>query len=194
MNRPAILVLATLLCLGNEFMQGATKPLLSPKDAASKATATPVRVPAPPPSLLNLPSLAPAAPATNYSVKLGWDASTGTNRPFAYYVHQGNKPGIYTAMHIVGAVEGLNTFTVPGLLFNTQYYFAVTAVDAATGEESDYSNEVAVPPTSIVLVSQIESTTNWLTWRAEARLTNTLYFSNQPPQKWFRDKLTIQRQ
>ena len=67
-------------------------------------------------------------------IGLAWNSSTGAS---GYKVHYGTSPGSYTSHKDVGNVT---TTTLTGLGDCSNYYFAVTAYNAAG--ESGYSNEV----------------------------------------------------
>jgi hypothetical protein len=70
-------------------------------------------------------------------VSLAWDASV-TPEVTGYKVYYGNSSGVYGTPITIG---NQTSYTVTGLTAGT-YYFAVTAFDAS-GNESDFSNEVS---------------------------------------------------
>jgi len=87
-------------------------------------------------------------PATN-SVALAWDGSTSSGVT-SYRVYYGGARGNYTNSVTVGNVT---TGTVAGLASGSTYYLTVVA-RAASGLESDHSNEISytVPGASTVRV------------------------------------------
>jgi hypothetical protein len=87
------------------------------------------------PILLFLLCICPPLMATD--VSLAWDASV-TPEVIGYKVYYGNSAGVYGASITIG---NQTSYTVTGLTSGT-YYFAVTAFDAS-GNESDFSNEVS---------------------------------------------------
>jgi hypothetical protein len=78
-----------------------------------------------------------AVPCWAESVPLAWDASTSENIA-GYKVYVGTASRSYSPPITIGNVTA---YTVTGLGTGT-HYFAVTAFDAS-GNESDYSNEVS---------------------------------------------------
>jgi len=73
-----------------------------------------------------------------YSLTLDWNPSPSPDI-VGCHLYYGTVSGEYTNTVVVGDVT---TVTVSGLLSGVTYYFAVTAVDAS-GEESDFSNEIS---------------------------------------------------
>jgi hypothetical protein len=71
------------------------------------------------------------------SIDLTWTDAQPVAEVTAYRVYRGTAPRTYDTMDPVGLV---NARSVTGLLSNTDYDFAVTAIDAAWNE-SDFSNE-----------------------------------------------------
>ena len=80
---------------------------------------------------------APQASAT--TATLSWDAVTDSNLG-GYRIYLGTAPGNYTEFESV--IKGVTSFTVEGLKRGTRYYFAVTAYDDASNNESFPANEV----------------------------------------------------
>jgi hypothetical protein len=75
------------------------------------------------------------------SAILSWDPVTATNLS-GYRVYYGTAPGAYLQPIGQGIEVGnVVTYTVTGLNPGTRYYFVATSVDAS-GNESEYSNEV----------------------------------------------------
>lgn len=72
-------------------------------------------------------------------VGLAWDHSTSPDVT-GYKVYFGTASGVYGTPV---SIAYQNTFVVTGLNEKVEYFFAVTAFDAA-GNESGYSNEVSV--------------------------------------------------
>lgn len=72
-------------------------------------------------------------------VDLKWDLGTEAELE-GYYIYYGKNLGLYTRRRAVGA---LNEYRLDGLNNGESYYFALTAYDA-DGNESDYSDEVAI--------------------------------------------------
>lgn len=132
------------------------------------------------------------------SVNLAWDASPGTNVT-GYAVYYGSASRDYTSRVDVG---NSLSFTVTGLAPNQTYYFTANAYDA-TGDESDFSNEIVVstvdtnsgppaPTNNIVIVGvPVLSSTNMNgPWQLEAMYTLT--YTNPPGTKFFtQGQLTI---
>ncbi len=79
-------------------------------------------------------------------VTLTWDPNPEQDLA-GYRVYYGSTPGAYTNFVEVGAV---NLGTVPDLMEGDVYFFAVTAYNLE-GLESDYSNEVALTVSSVLL-------------------------------------------
>jgi len=77
------------------------------------------------------------------SATVSWNAVTGGSVT-GYRIYQGTASGLYTQSILAGNVTQT---TVANLADGTQYYFAVTAYNAA-GVESPYSAEVTYTPTS----------------------------------------------
>lgn len=71
-----------------------------------------------------------------------WDASI-TPTVVGYKVYVGNASRVYNTPIVIG---NITSFVVSNLVAGT-YFFAVTAFDAS-GNESDYSNEVSTTITS----------------------------------------------
>jgi fibronectin type III domain protein len=93
--------------------------------------------------LLLLASLGVTGAQGQSSVALAWDAVTGGSVA-GYRVYQGTASGVYTQSILAGNVTQT---TLANLIDGTQYYFAVTAYNAA-GVESSYSAELAYTATS----------------------------------------------
>ena len=114
-----------------------------------------------------------ASARADTSITLGWDAVLvpGVTE---YRVYYGTQSGQYSASVDVGLQFSC---TVTGLLDNTAYYFAVTALDAM-GDESSYSPEVRYPPDVPVQLSIYPDSTS-LTWDepvTEGALGYTVYY------------------
>jgi hypothetical protein len=89
---------------------------------------------------------APGVPARE--VTLAWDANT---EPIlgGYRLYYGLAHRNYTSVIDVG---NQTTFTVHGLADDIMYCFAVTAYDTTKTIESAFSNEVAVMPTTLLVI------------------------------------------
>ena len=75
------------------------------------------------------------------SVTLAWDPVVNANI-VGYRIYYGTSTGTYTQPPRNGLDAGnVTTYTLQGLSGGRRYYFVATAFDA-TGQESDYSNEV----------------------------------------------------
>lgn len=72
-----------------------------------------------------------------YSLTLGWNPSPSPEI-VGCHLYYGTVSGEYTNTVVVGNVT---TVTVLGLSSGVTYYFAITAMDAS-GQESDFSNEI----------------------------------------------------
>lgn len=93
------------------------------------------------PISVNTMPIAPVAPVTppTAAITLAWDPSASTSAA-GYRVYWGQQSGLYNNTATVG---NLTNATITGLLLGTKYYFAATAY-TASGEESNFSNEVGV--------------------------------------------------
>lgn len=81
-------------------------------------------------------------PAATGQATLGWTA-TPDPAVVGYRVYYGSASKTYAQTKGSGVPVGTSTaYTATGLANGTQYFFAVTSVDAS-GHESDYSNEAA---------------------------------------------------
>jgi hypothetical protein len=90
-------------------------------------------------ALAALLSASGASQGVTGDLTLGWDAATDGGLTTAYDVGVGTMSQSYPRIDHVGLVT---EYTVAGLTFGTQYYFAVRAV-AADGQVSTWSGEVA---------------------------------------------------
>lgn len=88
--------------------------------------------------------LALAAPAIASTVILQWDASTDSDLK-GYKVYQQSDKATLPFAHVQTVADGALIATVSGLDPSRGYFFAVTAYNSA-GQESVYSNVVAIPP------------------------------------------------
>lgn len=79
-----------------------------------------------------------ASNALAAEVTLAWNPNTESDLA-GYRIHHGTASGNYT-VHI--DVHNVSTYTVTGLTEGQTYYFAATAYDAS-GNESEYSNQVS---------------------------------------------------
>jgi Fibronectin type III domain len=82
-----------------------------------------------------------AALPDSYRVVVAWDPSPSVDVS-GYLLYYGAASGDYTNSVVVGKVT---TNTVSGLAGGVTYFFAVTAYDAS-GQESDFSNEMRHTP------------------------------------------------
>lgn len=77
---------------------------------------------------------------TGRDITLTWDASTSPNVG-GYRIHYGPSSENYPHEVLVG---NQTRFTLSGLDSGRTYYISVTAVDANSTRESDFSNEIVV--------------------------------------------------
>ena len=129
-----------------------------------------------------------ASSAWAESVPLAWDASVSPNIA-GYKVYTGTTSRTYGTLITIGNVT---TYTVPGLPSGFTYYFAVTAFDAS-GNESDFSNEVSKtlggvpisPPVvaAILSISVPAITTQYatITWTTSTECSGTAYYGTAEP-------------
>lgn len=81
-------------------------------------------------------------PTGDNNVALAWDPANVTNLS-GYRIYYGTSPRNYIQPYGQGISVGkITAYTLMGLSSQTQYYFAVTAFDAA-GNESGFSNEAS---------------------------------------------------
>ena len=93
------------------------------------------------PFLTAMMLMAIAAPGRAKDVTLAWDPSPDENVDH-YVVYWGIESGNYTQNS--PPIKDATSYTVEGLEDGVDYYFAAKAV-GATGLESDFSNEAAIP-------------------------------------------------
>ena len=93
------------------------------------------------PFLTAMMLMAIAAPGRAGDVTLAWDPSPDENVDH-YVVYWGTESGNYTQNS--PPIKDATSYTVEGLEDGVDYYFAARAV-GATGLESDFSNEAAIP-------------------------------------------------
>ena len=113
--------------------------------AVSSTSGTPAPAPTPTPAPAPTPAPTPApapAPAPGVaSASLTWTKSANANVA-SYRVYYGLSSGNYMQSFGAGDKTTTTTFAQSGLQQGVVYYFAVTAIDASTGAESAYSEEV----------------------------------------------------
>lgn len=98
-----------------------------------------------------LPVFASAQGSTNL-VNLSWQPSPDTN-VIGYNIYYGTASRSYTNEVSLG---NISSATISGLVGGVTYYFAATSYDA-TGDESDFSNEIEYNiPTSVILLSSLK--------------------------------------
>lgn len=126
-----------------------------------------------------------ALPSRMYTNTLAWDyadLSTVTN----FQVYRGFTPGVYTASNLTGLVLSSPFIWISG----TTNWAVVTAI-GTNGLESEYSNEIRVPPiytNFVVRITTVNATNlQWATalGRAWTLLGATNYTAtNPPPSMW----------
>jgi hypothetical protein len=132
--------------------------------------------------------------AYQYSVRLAWDHSLGTN-VVGYHMYYGtNGPRQYTFHAKFGYT---NQCTIEQLTGGRTYYFAATAEDDY-GLQSDFSNEVAwitpsplASPTNLTMLSAtVQGSTNLTDW---VTITNVplIYVGTTNGTKFYRANLSL---
>ena len=118
----------------------APTPAPAPAPTPTPAPA-PTPTPAPAPTPAPTPAPAPAPAPGVASASLTWTKSANANVA-SYRVYYGLSSGNYMQSFGAGDKTTTTTFAQSGLQQGVVYYFAVTAIDASTGAESAYSEEV----------------------------------------------------
>lgn len=122
---------------------------------------------------------------TTFDASLAWDRSPSPE-VIGYRVYYGTNSGKYSSSMLVGNTTNA---ILLGLSLSYRWFIAATAYDAI-GSESDFSNEIFVPPvqkTNVVVTISLQ-TNNTVTglWHQDNRLTPIILTNPPGPMKLYR--------